>query len=369
MIERENSTCRRNGTSSVRWVWRLLKLALALVGLSVAFAAIVLIRGGLLRSVEPISPGECARIALPGSAEDIVVDHAAGFAYLSVLDRRALVEGKPPAGDLLRLDLHDLSSPPVSALVDTPNAFRPHGLSLWQSEGEPTRLFVISHPSSENEGEEQVLIYAEILPGSFELRRAIKDPALVSPNDLAAVGANEFYVANDGGAGVLGSLGQLLFGIGGSPLTYFDGEKGRVLPTKVASGGGISLDPDGQSIWVAETLGSRVRRFTIDGPGRLTEADRVKLPAGADNLDVDDSGALWVAGHANTLDLVRHFMAAEHPAPSSVYRLSREGRRFQAVYVDTGQAFSAASVGARANGRLLVGSITEKSVLICQISD
>ncbi|MDP2322461.1 MAG: hypothetical protein Q8N51_00330, partial [Gammaproteobacteria bacterium] len=91
---------------------RLLKRFLKFVGLVVLVAGIgtlyVLNRGGAFRPIEPHFAGRCNSLPLDASAEDITIDRERGFAYISYLDRQALVKGDGAnvQGTVMRLDLN-----------------------------------------------------------------------------------------------------------------------------------------------------------------------------------------------------------------------------------------------------------------------
>ncbi|MCK6372079.1 MAG: SMP-30/gluconolactonase/LRE family protein [Gammaproteobacteria bacterium] len=233
------------------------------------------------------------------------------------------------------------------------------------------RLFVINHGKDRSTDPEAVELFEETAPGEFTHLETFQGPELHSPNDLVAVGPRQFYVANDKalGGGFAGFLQQ--FGIGGSPLTFFDGSSMRHVIEDIASGGGINASADGRALYVAETTGKRVRVLDRAADGSVTERMRVAIETSPDNIDVAEDGSLWVTGHANTLALIQHFINGT-PAPTQVWRVALGGSQadsVEEVYLDDGKEISAGSVGATWNGLLLIGSITDRKILICERTD
>lgn len=354
---------------------KFVKRLLAVVGVLVLVVAGVtlwlLARGGAFRDIRPHFAGSCQALPLDGSSEDIIVDRERGIAYLSLHDRRSVVAGKDVVGTVARIDLNTRPFTVVGALTSAPPALRPHGMSLYIGPDGRRRLFVINHGRERGVDPEAVEIFNETSPGEFAHAGTVRAPQLFSPNDLVAVGPDQFYVANDKalGGGLAAGLQQA--GIGGSPLSYFDGANGRYVLEDLASGSGINVSPDGQTLYVAETAGKRVRVLAREAGGGVRELARIGLDTSPDNIDVAADGSLWIAGHANILALIRHFIKGT-PAPTQVWRVRLDGgeaRDIEEIYLDDGSQMSAGSVGATWNRWLLIGSITEPKLQFCELAD
>jgi len=349
---------------------KILKRILAVIGILVlvvgALTAWLLGRGGAFKTIEPHFAGNCEALPLEGSGEDILVDRERGFAYLSLMDRKSVVQGKEVQGTVARIDLNATPLVAVPALATKPAELRPHGLSLWIGPDGRRRLFVINHGRKRGVDPEAVEIFDETAPGEYVHATTVRGPELFSPNDLVAVGPEQFYVANDKalGGGLAAGLQQA--GIGASPLSYFDGQAGRYALEDIASGGGINASADHRTLYVAETAGKRVRVLARADDGGVTEVRRIPMDTSPDNIDVAADGSLWVTGHANTLALIRHFISGS-PAPSQVWRVDPTGATApEEIYLDDGTNLSAGSVGATYGDLLLVGSITERKIQVCR---
>ncbi|MFZ9904193.1 MAG: SMP-30/gluconolactonase/LRE family protein [Steroidobacteraceae bacterium] len=355
-----------------RYVWPAVIILLVIAGFFIDFMRF----GGQFRELKPLPTTQCRSIELPGSAEDLQLDRSRGLAYLSVLDRRGLVEGRSVSGQIMRLDLNDAANQATSAAISLPPNFRPHGMSLYRMGDGAQRLFVISHPP---DAPHTIEIFEQRSNGLFQPVDTILNELLVSPNAIVGVGPRQFYVANDKGAGgLLTRLRELLFRQGFSTITYFDGEQMRIVASGLKTATGMTMSPDGLKMYVAETLGRRVAVFdrnTSDGSLRLSEY--ITVDGAPDNLQVDPEGALWIAAHPKLLDLVRHFGDPDHPAPTRIIRyrtrpdapLVDDRVEIRDMFLDLGQAVSAGSVGTPFGGQLLIGSITEPKVLTCRLPD
>jgi len=355
-------------------MWKFIKTLLKLVGVvvvaGIAVTGYMLYRGGAFKTLEPHFDGECASLELDGSAEDIVIDRGRGFAYLSLRDRFAPAGSEAAQGTVARIDLNRRPLSAEPALESQPAHFFIHGLTLHVDEAGGRHLLAINHPVNREQEAEMVERFEETAPGVFRHVETFTSPLMNSPNDLVAVGPRTFYVANDAVAGGGWRAGAQQFGAGYSTLVYMDGNEGTIATGDIASGGGVNASADGALLYVAETSGQRIRVLARDpADGSVTELDRVAIGTSPDNIDVAADGSLWIGAHANTLKLIRHFIN-QSPAPSQVLRMAWQGpgqADTEEIFLDSGERISAGSVGATYGGRLLIGSITARQVLVCDM--
>jgi arylesterase/paraoxonase len=310
---------------------------------------------------EPHFAGQCDTLDLEGSAEDIQVDRERGFAYLSVIDRMALATGGDAQGTILRLDLNEAGAAPVPALIDPPDHFRPHGISLFIDKNGLRSLIAINHPEDRGVGQEFIELFHESGPGKFRHVDTFMTELVTNPNDLVAVGPRQFYVAQDNGASRDGSL---------TKLVYFDGKAGSVVADDIASGGGINVSQDGGTLYVAETSGKRVLVLKRNrANGSVEEVARIDVGTSPDNIDIAEDGSLWIGAHSSLLGLVLHFIGGLD-APSQILRVEIDAdgdATIEEIYLNRGEEISASSVGATYGNKLLIGSITAPKILICEM--
>ncbi|MBT8445315.1 MAG: SMP-30/gluconolactonase/LRE family protein, partial [Gammaproteobacteria bacterium] len=256
---------------------------------------------------EPHFAGTCEALELGESAEDMQIDRERGFAYLSLIDRMSLVKGEPAQGWIGRLDLTAAERSVEQALIDPPQHFRPHGVSLFVDAAGQRHLFVINHPENRGSEPESVESFREEQPGRFRHVRTYSDALFTSPNDLVAVGPMQFYVANDSNRGT-------------TQLVYVDGDEVRAVADDIASGGGINVSLDGGTLYIAETSGKRIRVMRREpAMGDVETVETIDIGTSPDNIDVADDGSLWVGAHSNIVALVMHFIAGAN-APTQILR-------------------------------------------------
>lgn len=342
-------------------------LAVAVLGLVIGFD--FLRRGGQFKTLTPHFAGSCVTLPLQASAEDIQIDRPRGVAYLSYLDRRAVLDGKPALGTVMLLDLSQPEPRPRPALAIEPPNFRPDGMSLYRAGDGSERLFVISHPPA---AANVIEVFEQSPTGAFTPVRSIVDPLLVSPNAIVAVGPNQFYVANDSGAGsAFGRALEMLFHRGHSTLLFFDGDHFRVIDSGIESGSGMAMSLDGTKIYVSERGAARLRVYARKpASGDLALTETIELGSAPDNINVAGDGSVWIAAHAVVPALLRNLRDANKPAPTQVFRLlpGMQGpERLKEIYLNGGEQLSAGSVAAAFGGEMLLGSITDHRLLRCRV--
>lgn len=345
--------------------WTALVILIVLAAIAVDF----LRHGGQFKTLVPHFAGSCTTLPMHASAEDIQIDRPRGIAYLSYLDRRAQIEGEPVLGTVMLLDLSLPEPRPRPALTDDPPNFRPHGMSLYRAGDGSERLFVISHPPGQAH---TIEVFEQGATGAFKPVRSIRDSLLLKPNAILAVGANQFYVANDSGASnSFGRALEMIFRRGMSTLVFFDGEKMRVVDSDIKSGTGIAMSLDRRQIFVSEASANRVRVYSRNpSSGELDLVDKIDIGSAPDNINLAGDGSLWIAAHAKSLALIKHFRDAKEIAPTQLFRL-RPGApgasQLTEMYLNGGEQISAGSVAAAFGNEMLVGSITEHKLLRCRI--
>ena len=94
------------------------------------------------------------------------------------------------------------------------------------------------------------------------------------------------------------------------------------------------------------------------------------IKAKPDNIDVAEDGSIWVACHPKYLKLIGYFSGAAKMSPTQLIQVNHApgSTVVKEIFLSTGKEISAGTVGAFHNGILLLGSVSEKGVLMCQLT-
>jgi len=310
---------------------------------------------GDCRRVELIDPRTGRAIV---GAEDLALAPDGDMLIVSAHDRR---DDAMPNGGLYSLGFWEIggrSRVEVRAL-DGPRAtgavFRPHGIALSP---DGARLAVINRIS-----EDAAVVETGPLDGSgWHPERVFRAERLCRANDMAWSGNGTLGVTLDRAdcqtsisdllpwsmTGAVGTLGGGT--LGGGTL----GDSGLRIDRRDL-GFANGLDSGGA---VAET-----RRHRLSWP----DGRRLDLPGGPDNLTRTPKGALIVAVHPNLFRLFaaqRGWIAA---SPSRILRVDPAGKGWEVLFDDPeGRMFSGATVAVVAGGALVIGSATDRGILLCE---
>ena len=333
---------------------------------------------GEFKSIETIEQGAC--VAVPGApgAEDIDQHRAAGMSLFSSTDRAAMVRGGIVSGGLYAWP-HDGSVEPRLLTEDDPG-IRPHGISVVETGVESATVFVVDHrsPGAEAESGDIVQVYnwRPLAPdvgvgGSLELIVSHRDPVLRSLNDVAGLADGTFYATRDHGAeaGISRMLEDVLR-LGGGGVVHWDGNAYREVVDGIAYANGIAVDEENSLVYVSSTTTGRILVYDRDeDTGDLTEREIIETGTGVDNLELDRFGNVWVGAHPKLLTFMRHAGDPERRSPSEALWIASEPStdpRVRPVWRNEGEDLSGSSVVVPVGGRLLIGSVFEPDVLVCE---
>lgn len=353
---------------------------------------------------------------IPGP-EDIVVDDETGWAYVSSQARApGMVSTPPPQGAIYGLDLKEEDPEPVNLtarlltaeftgetqeevkppagesqlsqkkqpLTRPLGAFHPAGIHLYTCDNGRKRLFVINGRST---GHATVEIFEFAKDPPLQHLQTINDDRhLTDPNDVIAVGPNEFYVTNFRGfsTAVLQTV-ELLFHLRLGTVVYYDGKQFRTAADHLSYPNGIAIDRRTGKVYLSSVLNKELLVGDRDEKDcSLDFNKKIPLPSAPDNLEWDVDGNLWV-GAQDMSAMLCLLLGRRTTAPSAVLRVSKseldtldapktqEGGtpkpKAQTVWSDDGTRLSTSSVARvyrRPDGqkRLLIGACFDDRMLI-----
>lgn len=353
----------------------------ALLALLIAVGGYVLyiyVKAGEMKSIEPHFAGSCQRVPGVVGAEDITFDPRSTVAYVSSDDRRATLAGRPVPGAIFAYDLADPKATPRN-LTPAPDAsFHPHGIGLWTGSEGRTLVFVVNHPGSSLFGENasegpahSIEIFERTGDGPLVHKRRITSDLLISPNDIAAVGEDRFYVTNDHGSGpgFSRTLEEYLR-LKRANVLYFDGQRFREVAGDLRYANGVAVSRDGARVYVATVTSFAVAVYDRDAAtGALSLVDEIELDTGPDNIEIDAAGDLWIGAHPKLLTFVAYAEDSTKLSPSQVVRIrpGTAGHEVSEVFLSRGDDLSGSSAAAFRDGRLLIGSVFDPHFLDCRL--
>lgn len=359
-------------------------LALLLLLASGRVAKLVLDAGAFRKLIR--RGGEHCRTiaALPGTEDMELVGRRL---YISS-DHRPEHPGAPTApGDIWFWNIDDPTARPERLTVSLPFELHPHGISairMFTGEVNATRLFVVNHGRDQS----VIEVFDHIDGQTLLHQQTLRDPLIITPNDIAAVSGDEFYFTNDHGS--RSHLRQTLEAyarVGSGSLVHYGGaEKGfRLEEKEINFANGLWLTADRAYLFVAAMLERQIRIYRRDN-GTLSLATTLSLDTAPDNVQLDAAGDLWVGAHPNLFKLKAH--AANHTtaAPAQILRIaaplagllpnqaSGENQTrvaatpaIEEILLDDGTLVSAASVAVHDGKRVFIGTIYEPKLIECTL--
>ena len=321
---------------------------------------------GQFKALEPHYAGECTPISGVVGPEDITIHPETGVAYISASDWRAVTRGKPARGAIYAYDLNSLTPELILLTANAGDNFHPHGISLYTGPSGQDSLFVVNHEDNRH----RIEIY-DLRDGKLIHRKTIADSMLISPNDIVAVGPDQFYVSNDhryttGLMQVLENYLQLKL----SNVVYYDGSRFLEVASGIGYANGINVSADGKILYLSAVTEGALHIYNRDiVSGQLIHREKLELGTGVDNIEIDAGGGLWIGAHPQLLTFIQHAQDPAKLSPSQILHLTPKaggGYDTQEVYLNLGQEISASSVGAVYKNRMLVGAVFDPKFLDCQ---
>ena len=338
-------------------------LALLLIG---GLVLNTLVAAGVFRVIAPHFAGRCAQVPLPG-AEDITFDKRIGYAYISSLDRRAAWAGQEIRGDIYGYDPRNAAAP-VNLTKDFAGPFQPHGISLLAGRDGAVTLMVVNHGG----GRHAIEIFDAGRDGLLRHRRTVTDPLIVSPNDVAAIDRDSFYVSNDHGypTGIMRTLEDYLRLPAGN-VVHWNGAQARVVIEGTNYANGVALSRDGAKLYLAQTTARSVSVFARDAKSGDVRLERlIAADTGVDNIEIDEQDNLWIGAHPKLLAFASHAGDAAKLSPSQVIRLTPQpdGQyKIDEIYLDDGAQLSGSATAAVWRKKMLIGPVFAPYFLNCDL--
>jgi arylesterase/paraoxonase len=326
---------------------------------------------GFLSPVASHFDGTCRAIAMAAGAEDLRIDPSNGLAYLSYFDRARAGPRGLGTGTVMLIDLNAAEPRVRAALATEPPHFAPTGLSFYAPATGPKRLFVVNRARL---GTHSIEIFDQSATGAFTSVETVSDRLLWSPTAIAAVGPKQFYVVNDSGFKEKDEAGAKKYVVGKlrgnrGTVVYFDGNRSQIVAEGLGMANGVALSPDGRTLYVAESSENQLQLFDRDMvTGALKPTQRIALDSSPHNITVDADGNLWVTAHPRTVSFTPWAANSFAHFPTQVLKVTpaaENGKQVREIYANDGSELSGGSVAALRGEQLVIGSVTDRKLLLC----
>ena len=358
-----------------------MKLRNIIIGLFVIIAILAtytiisaLTRAGELSKLTPRFDGTCQDVPNIAGAESIVLGADKKAIYISSHNRAAQLKDQTTRGAIFKLPIEGIEK--ISARQDLtggiPAQFKPIGISIYSApNGEITLMAVSGGVNGRT-----VDIFKE-MNGALVHQKNVKIDGAPRLNSVLALGPDSFYVTNES-VETNGSLRAMMLQIfdkdkSGS-IYYYDGANAKKLVDGLSYSNSLGLSPDGKKFYATGTVSRALFIYDRDiATNTIKLNEEVFLGTGVDNIFVEEDGRIWIASHPKLFTLLEHFKDPSKPSPSQVIIVEpnkdgSKGGNVDQVYLTNGDdGFAAASVALKSGNKIIMGSIFEDKIRVCEL--
>lgn len=346
-----------------------------------AFVAIAALAGcaGQAPGEAAYAAGQCRRVALIDQAsgdtikgaEDLALDADSGRLFIAAYDRRAAEKAARrgaasiPEGGLYAVSLAEALggerayAAPIAPSGDFTGGLRPHGVSYDPGTEE---IAFVNRAYLKTDGRWRMTARIERVGVNGEVIVSEEGRTPCAANDLVSDGGGELLISFnyehcDWRAGI-----ENAFSLRRSGIARLDGE--RLFDKALFANGVVRL---GEGRFALAATREKSLLLIGESPSGLEVEKRIKLPGGPDNLTLTADGALIAAVHPSMLQIALHRRLGFPAAPSRVVRVDPASAAVTLLFDDpSGERFSAATVAAEWEGALILGSVTDEGLLVCE---
>lgn len=342
---------------------------LILVAILAGLGAKTFYDAGEFKEIKPHFNGQVNTMSGVLSSEDITIHPPTAMAFISSDDRRAHWAGNSRArqGAVYGFDLNSVNTRLVNLTANFSKELNPHGIGWWMAKNGDLSVFVVNHSRDGH-----LVEIFDYRGDKLVHRRSVTGALMHSPNDVLPVGPDTFYVTNDhGNSSRFGRMAEEYLQLARSYVLYYDGKNFRKVVEGLAYANGINMSPDGQTVYVAATVGQKIYVYDRDrSNGDLSLRNTIEAGTGVDNIEIDQKGDLWIGCHPKLLTFVKYSKAPGVLSPSQVIQVEKRtsgSYEVKEIYLNNGQLMSGSSVAAVFKDTLLIGSVFDERFLMCSL--
>jgi arylesterase/paraoxonase len=344
----------------------LAKIFGAVILLLAVFLLYIFFTTGYFRSIGNHMSGLITDSLSIKGAEDMAISRSDSFLIISSTDRRLAANEGILRGGLYYVDLRESKFKAEKLETAWSGDFMPHGISMYKTEPGHYRIMAINHAN----GRHTIEVF-DWSNNELVHRETLYNDMMISPNDLVLISENQFYFTNDHRYTTgFGRLAEDYGGLALSNVVYFDGSSYREVATDIAYANGINFNASRQLLYVASPRGFRINVYDVLADRSLSLKAHIPCGTGVDNLELDENGDIWTAGHPNLLKFTSYAGGKSTFAPSEVLHINYEDPAdytIQRVYLEDGQTLSGSSVAVPFGTHVFVGSVMDDEVLVLSL--
>ncbi|HHQ6537717.1 TPA: arylesterase [Serratia fonticola] len=334
-------------------------MGIALIIAALAYAINLLFDAGVFYNVQDIRVQQCRKIEGVYGAEDMVPLQDGG-ALISSLNRHGNTSGA--------LYYLQPGQAPLQLPGDYPAEFFPHGIDVWQQEGN-TWVYVVNH---RHQGDRIDVFHFERAAMRLVYQPALSRSVGKNINDISVIDQKRWLVTRDHAySGLLGRIEDYLR-LPLARVLLVDDSGVHTLLDGLHFANGIYYDRKRARLYVAETTSGVVSTWAWQ-PGGAAPAllSRITGLHGVDNIMPTEKGnGLLVAAHPQLLKLAAYQKNAQARSPSLVWQLAiapnGEAEQALVIHQSHGQQLAAISVAIPLAGQRVMGSVFDDGLLICE---
>lgn len=345
---------------------RAFKIALVVLAFVFIYGFYTFYSTGYFRNIEPIHNGKVLKKISMNGPEDIQIIHELNIALVSSYDRAAERDGNPKQGHIYLIDLKDPEFSYRNLTKNLKLAFRPHGIHIFKIGESLYQVYAVNHINNIHS------IELFLFDGNeLEYIKTFKDPSMIKPNDVVAIGNEKFYFTNDHRfTEGIGKLAEEYLGLAISNVIFYNGETYREVADGFAYANGINYDANRNLLFVASPRDFKLKIFKVSENYNLKLVDVVHCGTGVDNIDIDNTGKLWIGGHPNLLVYQAYAKNKRAQAPSEIIKIdfkSRSEHSIETIFLDDGEIVSGSTVATVYNQIMLIGNVMDDKLIIWQM--
>ncbi len=339
------------------------KIGIILVGAYILYLLNTLFSTGYFREIENSSNTKILKsIAIPG-AEDMQISYEDNFMLLSSDDRTSRRDGRTKQGHLYYINLKDTAITPIQLTGQLDIPFFPHGISMIKIDSLTYKVYVVNHVNDEHSIE-----VFHLIKDSLRHITSLKDESMISPNDIVAIDEERFYFTNDHQytEGIM-YLGEEYLGWAVSNVIYYDGNSYKEVADGIAYANGINYDKNRELIFVASPRGFLVKVFQREKDGSLNFVENIDCGTGVDNIELDESGKIWIGSHPNLFAFTLYAAGKNPIAPSEIITIDYRSKgdfSKETFFLDHGNNMSASTVAVVYGNYVFTGNPMDDHFLV-----